>query len=206
VARVSERPAPRREETTQPRRLRRASWFASTRRDAGRLAHHDAAGKCPVQRRRRLADPLRGKAEARAPGLAAVSRGRNIAARRHGVSRLVAKHRTCAGGDRLYPHGDEIAPDDANYDGSYGHVDSAFGPDEVGSHESSRSPFGVDDMAGNAFEFTTSSERRNDLALRSGAYPFKSATSRSTNREAVPATFRDVTTGIRVCASLEGKP
>ena len=36
--------------------------------------------------------------------------------------------------DRVYPHGDDLAPDDANFDLTYGRVDSAFGPDVVGAH------------------------------------------------------------------------
>jgi formylglycine-generating enzyme required for sulfatase activity len=107
--------------------------------------------------------------------------------------------------DRLFPHGDELAPDDANFNASYGRVDSAFGPDEVGSHPASRSPFGVEDLAGNVFELTVSSQQANQFVIRGGAYYFNSVTSRSTNREVVPPTFRDVTTGIRICASVEGE-
>jgi formylglycine-generating enzyme required for sulfatase activity len=107
--------------------------------------------------------------------------------------------------DRLFPHGDELAPDDANSQTSYGRVDSAFGPDEVGSHPASRSPFGVEDLAGNVFELTVSSQQASQFVIRGGAYYFNSVTSRSTNREVVPPTFRDVTTGIRICASLEGE-
>jgi formylglycine-generating enzyme required for sulfatase activity len=107
--------------------------------------------------------------------------------------------------DRLFPHGDELAPDDANFQTSYARVDSAFGPDEVGSHPASRSPFGVEDMAGNVFELTVSSQQASQFVIRGGAYYFNSVTSRTTNREVVPPTFRDVTTGIRMCASFEGE-
>jgi len=41
-----------------------------------------------------------------------------------------------------------------------------------------------------------------EFVIRGGAYYFNAATCRLTNRNQVPATFRDVTTGIRVCASL----
>ena len=37
-------------------------------------------------------------------------------------------------------------------DATYGRMLGAYGPDEVGRHPESRSPFGVDDMAGNAWE------------------------------------------------------
>ena len=58
---------------------------------------------------------------------------------------------------REFPHGDSLAPDDANVDLTYGKEPGGFGPDEVGSHPASRSPFGVDDLAGNAWEWTRSS-------------------------------------------------
>src|SRR6185295_13003307 len=58
--------------------------------------------------------------------------------------------------DRLFPHGDEIAPDDANIDITYERVDVAFGPDEIGAHPASRSPFEVDDLAGNIVEIVAS--------------------------------------------------
>jgi formylglycine-generating enzyme required for sulfatase activity len=107
--------------------------------------------------------------------------------------------------DRVYPHGDQLQADDANFDATYGRVDSAFGPDAVGSHERSRSPFGIDDLAGNIFELVVSSQRREEIVIRGGAYYFNAASCRSTNREVVPRTFQDVTTGFRVCASIEGE-
>jgi formylglycine-generating enzyme required for sulfatase activity len=106
--------------------------------------------------------------------------------------------------DRVFPHGGLLQPDDANFDATYGRLDSAFGPDAVGSHPRSRSPFGVDDLAGNIYEFTTSSQRSEEMVIRGGAYYFNAATCRSTNREVVPPSFQDVTTGFRLCASMEG--
>jgi serine/threonine protein kinase/formylglycine-generating enzyme required for sulfatase activity len=106
--------------------------------------------------------------------------------------------------DRVFPHGGLLQPDDANFDATYGRLDGAYGPDVVGSHPRSRSPFGVDDLAGNIYEFTTSSQRSEEMVIRGGAYYFNAATCRSTNREVVPPTFQDVTTGFRLCASMEG--
>jgi formylglycine-generating enzyme required for sulfatase activity len=103
--------------------------------------------------------------------------------------------------DRLFPHGDELTGDDANIDETYGRVDAAYGPDEVGSHPASRSPFGVDDLAGNVFDLVTSSLKRDELVIRGGAYWFQPISERSTNREPVPASYRDITTGIRVCST-----
>jgi formylglycine-generating enzyme required for sulfatase activity len=106
--------------------------------------------------------------------------------------------------DRVYPHGDQLQADDADFDATYGRVDAAFGPDAVGAHPSSRSPFGVDDLAGNLFELTLSSQNRGEIVIRGGAYYFNAASCRSTNREIVPPTFQDLTAGFRVCASIEG--
>ena len=57
-------------------------------------------------------------------------------------------------------------------------------------------------MAGNVFEFVASSQKADEIVIRGGAYYFTAYTCRSTNREPVQSTFRDMTTGIRVCASL----
>jgi formylglycine-generating enzyme required for sulfatase activity len=104
--------------------------------------------------------------------------------------------------DRLFPVGDAVVPDDANFDLTYGRVDSAYGPDVVGSHVASRSPFGVDDLMGNVFELVTSSVKKDEVVIRGGGYFFGSVNGRSTNREPVPATFRDVVVGIRICSSV----
>jgi formylglycine-generating enzyme required for sulfatase activity len=104
--------------------------------------------------------------------------------------------------DRVYPNGDQLRPQDANFDLTYGRLGSAYGPDVVGSHPATRSPFGVDDLVGNALELVASSLGAEDeLLVRGGAYFFGAASCRSTNREIVPATLRDATIGFRVCAT-----
>jgi eukaryotic-like serine/threonine-protein kinase len=105
----------------------------------------------------------------------------------------------------LLPHGDELEGDEADFDATYGRLDAAYGPDAVGMHPASRSPFGIDDMAGNLFEFVASSQKADEMVIRGGAYYFGAATCRVTNREPVTQRMRDVTTGVRVCASIEGK-
>jgi formylglycine-generating enzyme required for sulfatase activity len=104
--------------------------------------------------------------------------------------------------DRVFANGDDLAPDDANIDVTYGRVDTAYGPDEVGAHPLSVSPFGVEDMTGNVFELATSVLKPNELAIQGGSYFYQAINARITNHEAVFATYRDVTTGLRVCASL----
>ena len=60
-------------------------------------------------------------------------------------------------------------------------------------------------MSGNVFELVTSSVKADQLVIRGGAYFFQTINSRATNQEQVPSSYRDVATGIRVCAaSSEG--
>src|SRR5262249_5580963 len=100
--------------------------------------------------------------------------------------------------DRAHPHGDDLAPAGENIDATYGRIDAAVGPDAVGSPPASRSPFGVDDMAGNVLELVQASLSPQGFVIRGGAYFFNSATCRLTNRTAIWSTYRDVTSGIRV--------
>ena len=60
-------------------------------------------------------------------------------------------------------------------------------------------------MAGNVLELVRSFDKVDGFVIRGGGYFFNSATCRSTNRNAVPPSFRDVTTGLRVCASADGR-
>ncbi|MEP7126106.1 MAG: bifunctional serine/threonine-protein kinase/formylglycine-generating enzyme family protein [Byssovorax sp.] len=101
---------------------------------------------------------------------------------------------------REYPHGDHLDLDDASFDSTYGR--EAMGPDEVGSHPASRSPFGLDDMAGNIFEWTTSSLVRGEYVVRGGSYFHDPKTLRIPNRNASTPVVRDTNVGLRLCASL----
>lgn len=107
--------------------------------------------------------------------------------------------RAARGADaRRYPHGDTLAPADANFDETHGKDPLGFGPDEVGSHPASASPFGVMDMAGNVWEWTTSQETG---VARGGAYYHDRLAAGSTNRLTPESSLRDLTLGLRVCAS-----
>ncbi|WPB76762.1 SUMF1/EgtB/PvdO family nonheme iron enzyme [Archangium violaceum] len=102
--------------------------------------------------------------------------------------------------EREYPHGDVLLPHQANYDETYGKVGASFGPDEVSSHPESRSPFGLDDMVGNVFEWTDSIFQPGRSAARGGSYYFGASTGRSPNRETPEPGFRDLSVGLRLCA------
>jgi formylglycine-generating enzyme required for sulfatase activity len=102
--------------------------------------------------------------------------------------------------DRLYPHGDLIAPDDANFDETYGRKTYAFGPDEVGSHPASVSPFGLEDLTGNVYELTDSMWTRGEIVIRGGSWYYDSVAVLAANRTPVEPKTRDMGTGLRVCA------
>ena len=101
--------------------------------------------------------------------------------------------------DRPFPHGARLAPDDANFDATYGRKPLAFGPDTVGSHPQSASPFGVDDLAGNVMEMTQSAFQSEEFVLRGGSYFYNNTSQRSTNREPVDSSTRTAHIGLRVC-------
>jgi formylglycine-generating enzyme required for sulfatase activity len=108
--------------------------------------------------------------------------------------------RAARGADRrTFPHGEQVGASDANIDITYGRVDTAFGLDEVGSHPVSASPFGLEDMLGNAFELLRAVDRKGIVA-RGGAYYFGKSTGAIPNRAAIPIGIRSPTLGFRMCA------
>jgi formylglycine-generating enzyme required for sulfatase activity len=122
-------------------------------------------------------------------------------------ARLCSQHEweyAARGADgRRYPHGDRLLPDDANIDVTYGRQFTNFGPDMVGAHPASVSPFGLADMAGNAFELTRSVTPGERIVLRGGAwyYPFSAANTAMLSSG--DPTQRDAAIGARVCASAK---
>ncbi|RKH54279.1 protein kinase [Corallococcus sp. AB050B] len=105
---------------------------------------------------------------------------------------------------RRYPHGDQLQPDDANIDATYDRRPLAFGPDAVGTHPASVSPFGLRDMAGNAYELTRSvTPEFGSVVLRGGSWYYDSFVAASADLSPGDATARDVRSGVRVCASFD---
>jgi formylglycine-generating enzyme required for sulfatase activity len=104
---------------------------------------------------------------------------------------------------RRYPHGYELWPDDANVDETYDRLPTAFGPDMVGSHPASVSPFGLDDMAGNAFELTRAATPGfGRVVLKGGAWYYDAFLAASADLSPGDPTARDARIGVRVCASF----
>jgi formylglycine-generating enzyme required for sulfatase activity len=94
-----------------------------------------------------------------------------------------------------------VAGTDANIDLTYGRVRGAYGPDEVGAHPESRSPFGIDDMAGNSWEVVEARDEATGFGMRGGSYYQASTSARSTNREPIDSETRNFVVGLRVCAA-----
>jgi formylglycine-generating enzyme required for sulfatase activity len=122
-------------------------------------------------------------------------------------ARLCSQHEweyAARGADgRRYPHGDQLQPDDANIDMTYEREPLALGPDMVGSHPASVSPFGLEDTSGNAFEITRAvMPEFGRIVLRGGAWYYDSFGAHLANLSAGDPTQRDAAIGVRVCASL----
>lgn len=101
--------------------------------------------------------------------------------------------------ERVYPHGDRLLPTHGNFDETYAR--ESFGPDEVGSHDSSVSPFGLLDMTGNAYEMTLSIWKDSELVLRGGSYFHGLQDAVVVNRVEVGEDLRDPRLGFRICAT-----
>ncbi|MEP6861525.1 MAG: bifunctional serine/threonine-protein kinase/formylglycine-generating enzyme family protein [Deltaproteobacteria bacterium] len=109
-------------------------------------------------------------------------------------------NRAARGADgRDTPMGTALGLDDANVDITYGR--DHMGPDEVGSHPVSNSPYGAADMAGNAFEWTRG-ERTGTYVILGGSYFHDRKTAGLANRNEASRSLRDASAGMRVCASL----
>jgi formylglycine-generating enzyme required for sulfatase activity len=109
-----------------------------------------------------------------------------------------------AADDRLFPHGDALDRSEANMDQTYG--PDAQGPDAVGSHPASRSPYGLDDMTGNVWELVSNVMAPDVAAARGGSFSYPASTLRIGNRESPPKTYREISMGLRICADPRNPP
>jgi formylglycine-generating enzyme required for sulfatase activity len=100
---------------------------------------------------------------------------------------------------RPWPDGDKLEPDDANIDATYGHEPGGFGPDIVGAHPRSTSPFGLADTSGNVWEIVRSTS---GFATRGGCWYMTATVAHLANRQDLPPGYRDNQIGTRICADL----
>jgi eukaryotic-like serine/threonine-protein kinase len=107
--------------------------------------------------------------------------------------------RAARGADgRSFPHGEKLDRKDANIDVTYERHPLGFGPDEVGSHPRSNSPFGVADMAGNVWEWVPGPEGA--AVFRGGGWFHTVTSALVSNRDVGAASMRSLYAGVRICA------
>jgi formylglycine-generating enzyme required for sulfatase activity len=115
--------------------------------------------------------------------------------------------RAARGADgRSFTLGEKLYPSQANFDVSYRRRSGAFGPDEINSHPASASPFGVEDMEGNAFEMVESSHDDAEVMEKGGSwYHSIDLEGHLAGRYGLEPETRSVTLGLRLCADLGEK-
>jgi formylglycine-generating enzyme required for sulfatase activity/tRNA A-37 threonylcarbamoyl transferase component Bud32 len=103
---------------------------------------------------------------------------------------------------RTYTTGEEISIEDANFDESYGRKELAFGPDSVGSHPGGTSPYGVEDIQGNALEILDSMRWDDPAAVNGGSWYNDSGFSgRLMAHASLLNDSKSITLGARICAT-----
>ena len=91
-----------------------------------------------------------------------------------------------------------------NVDETYGQTGSTFGPDEVGKHRESDSPYGVRDMQGNALEIVRSTHQSDRFRGKGGSWYYDLGYSgRLSTTEILEADSRAPYLGLRVCADQQ---
>ncbi|MCK9522997.1 MAG: SUMF1/EgtB/PvdO family nonheme iron enzyme [Proteobacteria bacterium] len=98
---------------------------------------------------------------------------------------------------RHYPHGDTLEASQANYRDTY--PEGGWGLDQVGAHPLSNSPWGVQDMAGNAWEWTRSA-LESGMVLRGGGFNAPHVDCQTTKRWPASPDTRHMAVGLRICA------
>jgi formylglycine-generating enzyme required for sulfatase activity len=100
---------------------------------------------------------------------------------------------------RTYPGGDQLGPDDANIDVTYGQREGGFGPDAVGAHPASTSVFGLVDTSGNVWEIVRPAAG-DGFVMRGGCFFTNRITARLANRAVLTPSYRHLHVGVRLCA------
>jgi formylglycine-generating enzyme required for sulfatase activity len=105
---------------------------------------------------------------------------------------------------RSFTIGERVEPSKANFDLTYGRRSGGFGPDEVGTHSASDSPFGLHDMQGNASEIVESLHDDAELLEKGGSWYLSLGRDGHLGaRIAIERDTRSVTLGFRLCADVQ---
>ena len=109
--------------------------------------------------------------------------------------------RAARGADgRSLPTGDAMPVDAANtYETHSDGVAARSGPDEVGEHPASRSPFDLHDVAGNVWEIVQGAP--DAYETRGGGWYFPALNARVVNWQHRDPDARELTVGLRICAT-----
>ena len=113
--------------------------------------------------------------------------------------------RAARGSDgRSFTLGARVDPDEANFDRTYDRRPEAYGPDMVGSHPASDSPYGLHDMQGNAREIVRSDHDDVDLLEKGGSwYHDLGFDGNLGGRFALEPGTKSLQLGFRLCAAAE---
>jgi formylglycine-generating enzyme required for sulfatase activity len=103
---------------------------------------------------------------------------------------------------RPYAIGDEVKPEDGNWQWTYGGDASSRGPDEVGSTDVSSTVYGLDGLVGNVMDMTSQMFEGLSASCRGGSFAYDLGAVRIEQRNQMEATYRDITVGVRLCSSL----
>jgi hypothetical protein len=114
--------------------------------------------------------------------------------------------RAARGADgRSFTVGDRLDPNAANVDVTYGRRAGGYGPDQVGEHPESDSPFGLSDLQGNAFEIVRSNHDDAAFVEKGGSwYHDMGIAGRLSSRFPLESATRSVTLGARLCMDAGG--
>ncbi len=96
------------------------------------------------------------------------------------------------------------SPGSSNFDLTYGRITEAYGPDEVGLHPESASPFGLNDVQGNALEIVESGRPGGRTVEKGGAwYLDVSYSGRLSRHGALDINSRSILLGVRWCRDVQ---
>lgn len=106
---------------------------------------------------------------------------------------------------RIFATGRVLRSTDANYLATYGGSPLALGPDEVGRHHDSASPYGLEDVNGNAIELVASGRWGEQAVIIGGSWDREPPQERLDNRFVHDPEVCNAQFGFRVCAPAPGQ-